>query len=534
MSAACSSTCCADCLYGCFSGLSDKWPPWLRFRGGRDASITKLVREHMQETYKHGIDISTLLLHPDPSRPIGKMYTTKGRIGAGSFGSVFEVEHRHTGERRAVKVIAKTKVAADINFVATELEALLRIAHPNISKFYEHFEDVSAIYLITEFCNGGDFATIHMKSGHGEEVRYLFRDVMSGVCYCHNKGVIHRDLKFENCLLSRENGSRRIAKVIDFGLAAIKRSGDTTGRWAHESLGTKYFVAPEVLGELGRKPSYGAKCDIWSIGVMIYIILTDEHPMTPDASRMTQAELFKRIRTRRVRNEPLKHAHASLAANKLVHALLQQNCELRPDAAAALQFEWLNPPPQGLSSESGSPDLSSEQIVRRLTSFAARSRFEKVILMLSAHQMSMKHTKDLRDAFMTMDTNGNGVLSKEELKNGLANCPLVGSMSTESFQTLYHSLDVNQDGTVNYTEWLGSACEPTEILSEKVMQDLFDFFDADGQGTVSYEELRLAVGDDEEAADFLERGDKDGNRELSFDEFKALLRDLAGGQALIS
>merc|ERR1719512_235359 len=152
-----------------------------------------------------------------------------------------------------------------------------------------------------ELCDGGDFHSLFKSKTPHLELQFLFRDVFLAVSYCHAGGICHRDMKLENCLMCK-GPKRRIAKVIDFGLAAIHRSGQDK-RWMEELLGTKYFVAPEVIDEWTR---YGFECDLWSVGVMLYIVLTNEHPFAAKASKLSQHRLFKAIQVAPLRKKPLK------------------------------------------------------------------------------------------------------------------------------------------------------------------------------------------------------------------------------------
>lgn len=297
--------------------------PWMG--DARNVSRTLHDRVLMSGAHHDDIDLTTLLLHLDPSRHrMGKLYTFRDRIGSGSYGTVRSAEYvPHPGELRAVKTIPKGRVARDLKFVVTEVEAMVRV---------RYFEDSKAIYLVTELCTCGDFSALHAHNCPSDELRSLFCDVTRGVSYCHSLHIAHRDLKFENCMITREDGCpRRIGKVIDFGLATIMERGIAEGEWATEVLGTKYFVAPEVLKS---RPLYGVKCDVWSLGVMLYIVFTDEHPMAKKAARLDSKTLFRAIRNGNVRSEPLREARVPEDAEEVIRAMLVAEPERRPDASA--------------------------------------------------------------------------------------------------------------------------------------------------------------------------------------------------------
>lgn len=486
--------------------------------------MTRMVRGIFEKHNTSAIDISALLLHPDPTRPISRSYKVEGRLGAGSFGCVYKATALSGGETRAVKVISKKNVKCDMKFIMVEVEAMVKLQHPNILKFYEYFEDGGAIYLVCELCSGGDLAELNRHSTGPEELRSLFRDVTLGVSYCHNLGIAHRDLKFENVMLTEprpEEQGRKMAKIIDFGLAAIRREKEAD-RWAREALGTKYFVAPEVLQ---REPLYGVKCDVWSLGVMFYILLTDEHPMSDKAADIGTNQLFKMVRDGKVRREPLRKAKVPEEAEKLLLDMLVRTPDAdprdksstgRPSAMECLAYPYLNPE----SSLTEFKDVcNSKEMGKRLASFGARSRFEKVVLMLTAHQAAQDRVKKFKDAFISLDRNGNGKLSKDELKKGLSSIPQAAG---KGFEQMFLSLDTNHDDAVEYIEWLTGTLEPSLVATEKVLRDLFSFFDADADGKVCFSELAGLMGDDE-ARQVISEGDSTGDERLDHEEFKAMM-----------
>mmetsp|Transcript_36748 Transcript_36748/g.27201 ORF Transcript_36748/g.27201 Transcript_36748/m.27201 type:complete len:212 (-) Transcript_36748:675-1310(-) len=150
-----------------------------------------------------------------------------------------------------------------------EIDILRNLDHPNIVKLYEVFEDKNYIYLVTELCTGGElFDEIIVKQHFSEvDAAKVIQQVLSAVSYCHKNKVVHRDLKPENILLDSKNND--IIKIIDFGTSQVF-SPDTK---LHQALGTPYYIAPEVL-----RGEYDEKCDVWSIGVILYILLCGQPP----------------------------------------------------------------------------------------------------------------------------------------------------------------------------------------------------------------------------------------------------------------
>lgn len=347
----------------CFGGVASRR---VRRQQRRTTTVAAAVRKSLQRlpTPPGAIDLSTLRLHYDPTRSMDRSYEKVKSLGAGSFGAVYQVRSMATGQDRAMKVLAKTLVNEDMRFVETEIEAMMRLDHPNVVKFYQFFERQRAIFIITEFCSCGDFGELLDGKCALEELRQLFRDVMMGVAYCHGLGIAHRDLKFQNCLLTA-GVRRRVAKVIDFGLSAIRLEGEEDEAWLSETLGTRLFVAPEVI----KKMRYGVKCDLWALGVMLYILLTNQHPFSEDVRRVPTKQLLRDVCEANVRLEPLQAVTVDPAARALARKLLVQDPARRIDATSALQEGWLQASPEPCF-RSFVRMVGAEELLDRLLTFA--------------------------------------------------------------------------------------------------------------------------------------------------------------------
>ena len=193
-------------------------------------------------------------------------------LGTGAFGEVRKCVSRTSKLIRAVKIIKKESMSKEEEeSFKQEMATLKKLDHPNILKLYEVFEDSKKYFLVTEYCKGGElFEEIVNKITFSEhEAAGIVKQVLQGVSYCHNIGIVHRDLKPENILVDKEQGG--ILKIIDFGTSAEYDKQD--GAKLSTIHGTSYYIAPEVL-----KKKYNEKCDVWSIGVILYILLSGKPP----------------------------------------------------------------------------------------------------------------------------------------------------------------------------------------------------------------------------------------------------------------
>jgi len=449
-----------------------------------------------------------MLLRSSSDRPIDACYEFFGRLGHGGFGSVFRARSLQTGEERAVKEIPLSGIQDDMDFVHAELEALIRLNHPNVVKLYEFFEGAQVLYLVTEICTEGDFSALNNGINDPLEITLLFRDLMLAVAYCHDHGIAHRDLKFSNCLLQKAPGLRRVTKVIDFGLAAIRRPEDEADGWLSELLGSELFVAPEVI-EGDRH--YGVKCDCWSVGVMLYVVLTQEHPFAADEAASEPRKLFRAIVKGRMRKRPLDVSVVDGAARDLILKLLVKDPEARLDARSVLDHDWLRPALDRAtwrsSSQADMNELSlwtfsalrkqhplTKQMLSRMLAFPNYTRFERALLTLVAHYAKSKDVEDLRSAFEELNTSKSGSLSKEEIQEGIKTCGF--QLRDEEVDDIFKSLDAERTGKIHYTKWLSATVRPSLLSSAKMMDQVYTFFDPAQNGKASKDELCQLLGCD--------------------------------------
>ncbi|OIV95241.1 hypothetical protein TanjilG_21631 [Lupinus angustifolius] len=194
-------------------------------------------------------------------------------LGHGTFAKVYYAKNIKTGEGVAIKVIDKEKILKGglVAHIKREISILRRVRHPNIVQLFEVMATKAKIYFVMEYVRGGELFNKVAKGRLKEEVaRKYFQQLVSAVEFCHARGVYHRDLKPENLLLD-ENGN---LKVSDFGLSAVSDQMRQDGLF-HTFCGTPAYVAPEVLG---RKGYDGAKVDLWSCGVVLFVLMAGYLP----------------------------------------------------------------------------------------------------------------------------------------------------------------------------------------------------------------------------------------------------------------
>jgi calcium-dependent protein kinase len=203
-------------------------------------------------------------------------------LGSGEFGKVFLSSSVHNPDLQvAIKAMDKIKLKVDVELIAHEVAAISKLDHPNIINFYETYNDYRYVYLVMEYCPGKPLSR-HFSEGKvnsEKEVRKVMFQVVSAISHCHAMGIIHRDIKPDNIMITNKD---KQVKLIDFGLARNGLNDED-----QQICGTPYYMAPEMITRAG----YSAKIDVWSMGVMLYFLVTGQMPFTGH----TQKELFAKI-----------------------------------------------------------------------------------------------------------------------------------------------------------------------------------------------------------------------------------------------
>lgn len=509
--------CLKDCYWDCHEGAS-------RLLG--DKKPVSPLRKAVQQQLLHGgseslVDVRSLLLRGGNSARNYQRYYKKTRaLGQGAFGAVFEVKHLATGQMRALKEVPM-RSEDDRKYSVIELEAMVKLDHPNVLKLFEFYEDAQCMYLVTELCSGGDFSVLGRGDVSQRDFKLLFGDVFAALAYCHDQGVAHRDMKFENCLIDDNNPARKTGKLIDFGLAGLQK-GD--GKEFNQQLGTKYWVAPEVVN---KKVKYGVKCDNWAVGVMLFILFTDEHPCAADAHSLSQKELLRKIQAGEVRVDILRKARVPKGLEELIRGLLQKDQDKRTTAKDALKNAWV----ASVEDDEERANIefvqshSLSMMMGRARAFQGYSQFEKAVLALVAHQKREQKVAELRQVFLTLDKEGNGTLSEAEITQGVKDAGI--HMGAQEMHDIFAGIDTSADGKVHISEWLAATMEPSHLASEQAIKQVFDFFDMDRTGSISKEELSAVLGSADEAAQVMKDGDSSGDGTLSRTEFAALMEKVA-------
>ncbi|GKV26279.1 hypothetical protein SLEP1_g35612 [Rubroshorea leprosula] len=447
-----------------------------------------------------------------PMEDVKSTYTIGKELGRGQFGVTHLCTNKVTGQQFACKTIAKRKLVnkEDIEDVRREVQIMYHLTgQPNIVELKGAYEDKHSVHLVMELCAGGELFDRIIAKGHYTEraAASLLRTIVQIIHTCHSMGVIHRDLKPENFLLLSKDEDSPL-KATDFGLSVFYKPGDVF----KDIVGSAYYIAPEVL-----RRRYGPEADIWSIGVMLYILLCGVPPFWAESEN----GIFNAILRGHIDFTSDPWPSISPQAKDLVRKMLTSDPKQRLTAIQVLSHPWIK-------EDGEAPDTPLDNaVLSRLKQFKAMNKFKKVALRVIAGCLSEEEIMGLKEMFKGIDTDNSGTITLEELKQGLAK---QGTKLTEyEVKQLMEAADADGNGTIDYDEFITATMHLNRMDKEDHLYTAFQHFDKDNSGYITNEELEQALReygllDGKELKEILSEVDSDNDGRINYDEFVAMMR----------
>ncbi|KAM7500963.1 hypothetical protein LguiA_025377 [Lonicera macranthoides] len=400
-----------------------------------------------------------------PFEDIREHYSLGKELGRGQFGVTYNCMENETGLAYACKSILKRKLVNknDKEDIKREVHIMQHLSgQPNIVEFKGCYEDRHSVHLVMELCAGGELFDRIIAEGHYSEraAARICRQIVNVVHMCHFMGVMHRDLKPENFLLSTKSEGSRI-KATDFGLSVFIEEGKVY----RDIVGSAYYVAPEVL-----RRSYGKEIDIWSAGVILYILLSGVPPFWAE----NEKGIFDAILQGEIDFESQPWPSISRSAKDLVRKMLTPDPRKRITSSQVLDHPWLRE-----GGEASDKPIDSA-VLSRLKQFRAMNKLKKLALKVIAESLSEEEIKGLKAMFKNIDTDKSGTITYEELKSGLAR--LGSKLSEAEVQQLMEAADVDGNGTIDYIEFITATMHRHKLETDEHLLKAFRFFDKDDSG----------------------------------------------------
>lgn len=450
-------------------------------------------------------------------------YTFVKELGHGAFGIVYLITPLRGGKDRVCKCIDK-KASGGGPEIEDEIRQLQHLDHPGIIRLLEYYEDFKNLYIILGTAIGGDLEEllcsnppkVAMTEGLLSEV---LRQSLEATAYCHMKGIVHKDLKPPNIMFATTDYVNPQVCVVDFGLAEALGGQGQIG-----ASGTPGFMAPEVWAAALGQGNYGAKCDIYSLGAILFYCASGARlPWMPvDASGDSVAALapaFLQGFQRPPQDEFDGVFCASSQARDLCMKMVSRDDRLRPDAARCLHHQWLRNP----SVQTNPLDKDS---LKALSESINHNKFQQRILLEAASQIPPHELKQINATFAALDKNGDGTISTAELILGLQGL----GMTREDAEAVAKVLDADQSGIVEYSEFVAGLLQRSKLQFQDALWNTFCRYDTDRSGYIDVSELSQMFSDGvleggsllrnkEEARELLSLMDYDRDGQVSFYEF---------------
>ena len=442
---------------------------------------------------------------------INEEYLLGETLGQGAFGTVRKAIHKVTNQERAIKILKKRQ--QDERKLFLEVNILSKLAHPNIMEIYEFYEDKANFYIVSELCKGGElFDKITEKGSFKEaEACPIMLQLVSAICYSHSNNIVHRDLKPENIMLENTDESNPHIKLIDWGGARYF----SKNKKMSTIKGTPYYIAPEVIKEV-----YDEKCDIWSLGVIFYVLLCGYPPFNGD----TDVEIMQNVQRGKFVFPEEEWGVISKEAKDLIKKMLAYDPAKRISAKQVLLHPWFSHYEEKMKEDKNVARSAFENMKR----FKRNKKFEHATIGFIINQLVSKEDRaDLLKQFLFWDKNKDGVLNKEEIIESYKN--VYGSIDEDIVENMIKSIDLDGNGVVDYNEFLNCTMNRDKILSKKNLEYAFKAFDKDGNGSISIDEIMSIFKKTSNNVDkkvfekMMKDADNDGDGAIEFEEFNSIM-----------
>jgi len=455
------------------------------------------------------------IVHEEVKRKVTDVYDVTGsELGTGISGTVRICTHKETKIQYALKTLQLHQIRNDedaMKQLKDEIDILKALDHPNITRLEEVYETTDHMYLILELCTGGEMLDrLNSQKGYHYTERIAcdyVKIMVNAVRYIHEHNITHRDLKLENFLLQDRTDEAEL-KLIDFGLSRhFKKAEKMT-----VPVGTPYYVAPEVL-----RGVYDEKCDMWSLGVITYMLLSG----TPPFPGGGEGEILQRVKKGQFSLDINRFEGVSDHAKDFIRKLLVMDPKKRMSASEAQAHEWMH------DWEDEKKPLSLD-IAQSLKEFHNYGAMKKLVCEVLAYTLIPEQIHDLREEFSKIDKDNTGEFTIEQFREALGSS---AHLSEDEADEIFNDMDLEHDGKIHWHEFIAATLSKCEY-DERNLKLAFDRLDWEHHGYLTEEDLKEIVGadnSDEEVTAMFGEVDYKHEGKIYFEEFVKIMKRGSGG-----
>ena len=503
---------------GCLSAKKEKFED-----GKKPKSFDDVLEDIM--------DIKTVQIKGDMlfSETEGKPsdhYKFKNKMQADTLATIVRVINKFSGCVRSMKIIKKAFIDLqedEKNFMK-EIAILRTLDHMNILKIYEFYQDDKCFYLIMEFCSEGDlFDKIQKEAPFNEYTAcHIIYQILSAVVYCHSSNIVHRDIKADCILIESTetityNGQTFPLYYIRLSDFSSARSFNTKKKLT-KKIGTSYFIAPEVLNR-----NYNEKCDVWSCGVLLFILLCGKPPFWGESDK----EIIEKVKFGVPDWRKEEWENVSPEGQEFVKLLLNVKPGNRPTASEALQNKWfkkyLYKHPVKIE--------TSKDLYNNIVGFKTDPMmfFQQATLAYMVHHLLQKEDIiNIRNFYTWIDNNGDGKMEYKEVCEGFKQFIDINEIEVTK---IFKYIDQGHTGCIEYEEFVRACINKKELLAEENLKKVFSLFTKSENVenvSISCTNFKNILGlsskfSDKQWETIIKTIDKNGDNEIEYDEFKDMM-----------
>ena len=436
------------------------------------------------------------------------------QLGNGAFGKVRLYRDIYYKDMLyAIKTLKKEGIPKVLyNCLIAEVKILSELDHPNIVKYYGTFEDAYYLHIVMEYLKGDNLNKIITLKDYNEldeqEMAQIIHQLLKALLFIHNKNIVHRDIKPENIVFGKKRDYSTL-KLIDFGLAT------TTRNTKRNSCGSPYYMAPEIING-----HFCKKTDIWSVGVIIYLMLTGKHPF--EITKEGKEDIFDIILSKDYDVTELDKSECSEEAKDIILKTLVKDPDKRLSTEECLNHPWIR---KNITCRAGAITKKTMRILKR---FSQKTPLQKELFFFIAKITREEEIKQLKEIFNQIDIKSEGMIRMSDIKAAFNSVSI--NINDKDLNAVWKGLDFHNNNYINYTEFLAALISDFSYNDNNKLSAMFSFF------TGSVEEKQIITYDilihkakslnlilnEKELKESFDKLKKEGKK-ITFEEFKQLI-----------